>query len=71
MSVLMKDVFLRDVFADRPTAGECEYIYRMQNTVDHTNISEIAGLLGAKYTEPGVGERTQEACEQSCDVGTS
>ncbi|KAI4914708.1 hypothetical protein J4E90_004740 [Alternaria incomplexa] len=30
--------------------GECEYMYRMQNTVDHTNISELAKLIGAEYT---------------------
>lgn len=26
--------------------GECEYIYRMQNTVDHTSLAELASLLG-------------------------
>jgi hypothetical protein len=41
----------------------------MQNTVDHTNISEIAKLLGAKYVEPAGGEQKQEACGESCDVG--
>ena len=25
-------------------------MYRMQNTVDHTNISELAELVGAEYT---------------------
>lgn len=25
--------------------GECEYIYRMQNTVDHTSLAELASLL--------------------------
>ncbi|KAI4947466.1 hypothetical protein J4E91_006820 [Alternaria rosae] len=35
--------------------GECEYMYRMQNTVDHTNISELAKLIGAEYT-PVSGE---------------
>jgi hypothetical protein len=49
--------------------GECEYIYRMQNTVDHTNIRELARLLGAKYVEPGAGEQKQ-MCEQACDVET-
>jgi len=29
--------------------GQCEYIYRMQNTTDHTNISELAILIGARY----------------------
>jgi hypothetical protein len=28
--------------------GQCEYIYRMQNTVDHTDISKISSLLGVK-----------------------
>ncbi|EAT86864.1 hypothetical protein SNOG_05800 [Parastagonospora nodorum SN15] len=27
--------------------GECEFISRMQTTVDHTNVSELATLLGA------------------------
>jgi hypothetical protein len=56
-------------FTNVETEGECEYIYRMQNTVDHTNISEIAKLLGAKYLEPAGGEQKQEACGESCDVG--
>ena len=51
------------------TEGECEYIYRMQNTVDHTNISELATLLGAKYVALAEGEQKQEECAQSCDVG--
>lgn len=25
--------------------GECEYIYRMQNTVDHTSLAELCELL--------------------------
>lgn len=29
------------------TDGQCEYIYRMQNTVDHTNLSELRTLLKA------------------------
>jgi hypothetical protein len=35
----------------------------MQNTVDHTNISELAELLGAKYVEPAEGEQSQQACD--------
>jgi hypothetical protein len=31
--------------------GECEFVHRMQNTVDHTNVSELASLLGAKFDE--------------------
>ncbi|KAF3006889.1 hypothetical protein E8E13_011076 [Curvularia kusanoi] len=26
--------------------GACEYIYRMQNTVDHTSVSELASMIG-------------------------
>jgi hypothetical protein len=47
--------------------GECEYIYRMQNTMDHTNVGELARLLGARNVEPVRGEQKQ-ACEQACDV---
>jgi len=35
-------------------------MYRMQNTVDHTNISELAKLIGAEYT-PVEGEQKTEA----------
>jgi peroxiredoxin len=28
--------------------GECEYIYRMQNTVDHTNVSKLTEMVGVK-----------------------
>jgi hypothetical protein len=28
--------------------GQCEYIYRMQNTVDHTNVSELASIIGVR-----------------------
>jgi len=31
----------------------------MQNTVDHTNISELAKLVGAEYT-PASGEEGKE-----------
>lgn len=30
--------------------GQCEYINRMQNTTDHTNISELAVLIGAPHS---------------------
>jgi hypothetical protein len=43
--------------------GECEYIYRMQNTVDHTNISELAELVGAKYVAPAEGAHKQQTCD--------
>ncbi|KZM28800.1 uncharacterized protein EKO05_0006109 [Ascochyta rabiei] len=26
--------------------GQCEYMYRMQNTVDHTNVAELAKIVG-------------------------
>lgn len=48
--------------------GECEYMYRMQNTVDHTNVSELARLIGVEIdTERGV-EKTDQACSESCAV---
>jgi len=38
----------------------------MQNTVDHTNISELAGFIGVEYT-PSEGETyTQQACGDAC-----
>jgi len=48
--------------------GKCEYIYRMQNTADHTNTSELAMVLGAKYSPAENG--TAEDCGDSCEVGT-
>ena len=42
----------------------------MQNTVDHTNVSDMASLLGAKYNEPKTEGLKQQACEQSCDLET-
>ncbi|KAF1913103.1 hypothetical protein BDU57DRAFT_559241 [Ampelomyces quisqualis] len=49
--------------------GECEYIYRMQNTVDHTDISRMAELLGAKYLEPGPEAQDQKVCEDAGQGG--
>jgi hypothetical protein len=40
-------------------------MYRMQNTVDHTNISELAKIIGAEYTPVADGEKTTQACEGS------
>jgi hypothetical protein len=38
----------------------------MQNTVDHTNISELASLIGVEYT-PSEGEtQTEKACGDAC-----
>lgn len=28
--------------------GRCEYMYRMQNTVDHTNVAELAKFIGVE-----------------------
>jgi hypothetical protein len=36
--------------------GECEYIYRMQNTVDHTNVSKLAELIGVKVVSEAASE---------------
>jgi hypothetical protein len=36
--------------------GECEYIYRMQNTVDHTNVSKLAEMVGVKVVPSEAGE---------------
>ncbi|KAF1943909.1 hypothetical protein EJ02DRAFT_510656 [Clathrospora elynae] len=46
------------------TDGACEYIYRMQNTVDHTDISEISKLISVQVTpETGKIDKTeQEVC---------
>lgn len=44
--------------------GKMEYLYRMQNTVDHTNISKLAGLLDFGPLEPGAGELPQ-VCQAS------
>ncbi|KAF2844826.1 hypothetical protein T440DRAFT_461508 [Plenodomus tracheiphilus IPT5] len=43
--------------------GKCEYIYRMQNTVDHTNISELADLLGVHYVAPKEKDQLTHASE--------
>lgn len=31
--------------------GECEYMYRMQNTVDHTTVAELARVIGVERVE--------------------
>jgi hypothetical protein len=56
--------FAKDVM----TEGECEYIYRMQNTVDHTDISKLASLIGVECVVPKAEEQTKVACGDSCDV---
>jgi hypothetical protein len=48
--------------------GECEYMYRMQNTVDHTNVEELAGLVGVECNPSGKEEETKQTCGESCAV---
>jgi hypothetical protein len=36
-------------------------MYRMQNTVDHTNISELAKLIGAEYTPVSSEEKKEQS----------
>jgi hypothetical protein len=38
----------------------------MQNTVDHTNVEELAGVLGAKFD--GFKDGGGEGCGDACDV---
>jgi hypothetical protein len=40
--------------------GTCDYVYRMQSTIDHTNVSELARLLGAKLEGSKGGVITKE-----------
>ncbi|RMZ69612.1 Thioredoxin AAED1 [Pyrenophora seminiperda CCB06] len=47
---------------------ECEYMYRMQNTVDHTNVSELARLIGVECTTEGGEDKAGQACGDSCAV---
>ncbi|RYN60279.1 hypothetical protein AA0118_g6468 [Alternaria tenuissima] len=44
--------------------GECEYMYRMQNTVDHTNISELAKMIGAEYIPVDGEEKKAQTCNE-------
>jgi hypothetical protein len=32
--------------------GTCEYMYRMQNTVDHTSVAELARIVGVEKAAP-------------------
>ena len=43
----------------------------MQNTVDHTNISELASLIGVDHTPSEVDEATKQPCGDSCAVGAN
>ncbi|KAH8634951.1 hypothetical protein IG631_10351 [Alternaria alternata] len=44
--------------------GECEYMYRMQNTVDHTNIAELAKMIGAEYIPVDGEEKKVQTCNE-------
>ncbi|CAN9418207.1 unnamed protein product [Alternaria sp. RS040] len=44
--------------------GQCEYMYRMQNTVDHTNISELAKMIGAEYIPVDGEEKKAQTCNE-------
>jgi hypothetical protein len=50
--------------------GECEYIYRMQNTVDHTDVEDIARMVGVEWTRDAKGEPVGQVCGETCKVGT-
>ncbi|KAL1594880.1 hypothetical protein SLS59_008693, partial [Nothophoma quercina] len=43
--------------------GRCEYMYRMQNTVDHTNVAELAGIVGVT-SDPTVHEEANSVDHQ-------
>lgn len=51
------------------TEGQCEYIYRMQSTVDHTDVEKLAGLLGAKFVEPEKGVKDTNVCKDANEAG--
>lgn len=40
------------------TDGKCEYMYRMQNTVDHTNIADLARIVGVSTEQHRQAEET-------------
>ncbi|KAF2822231.1 hypothetical protein CC86DRAFT_331112 [Ophiobolus disseminans] len=46
--------------------GKCEFVHRMQNTVDHAHVKELAGVLGARFDE-GMKEEGG-ACGEACGV---
>ncbi|EUC48344.1 hypothetical protein COCMIDRAFT_87545 [Bipolaris oryzae ATCC 44560] len=48
--------------------GKCEYTYRMQNTVDHTNISELARLIGVEAKALDHSEEAKQPCGDACAV---
>ncbi|USP75005.1 hypothetical protein yc1106_02279 [Curvularia clavata] len=48
--------------------GECEYMYRMQNTVDHTNISELARIIGVECKGLDNEEQAKQPCGDACTI---
>jgi hypothetical protein len=40
----------------------------MQSTVDHTNVSELARLIGADYTPSGEETQDEPSCGEACAV---
>jgi hypothetical protein len=40
----------------------------MQSTVDHTNVSELARLIGVDYTLSKADEQPEKACGDTCAV---
>jgi hypothetical protein len=40
----------------------------MQSTVDHTNVSELARLIGVDYTPSEADKQPKQACGDSCAV---
>jgi hypothetical protein len=39
-------------------------MYRMQNTVDHTNIAELAKMIGAEYIPVDGEEKKAQTCNE-------
>lgn len=66
-TVLQNDENLRNLCMGF-TDGKCEYMYRMQNTVDHTNISELARLIGVEAKTLDHSEETKQPCGDACAV---
>ena len=54
--------------ANEGVDGNCEFVHRMQNTVDHADVKELAELLGAGVEE-GVGKEEGEVCGEVCEGG--
>lgn len=41
----------------------------MQNTVDHTNVSELARLIGVESKPLDTDDKANQACSDSCAPG--